>query len=300
MHLLPRIVAVALSLVSSIALTAAPALAQAQDAQPVVVTSVPLELSGGRPAIRVGIGDGGAEMTATWDTGAMGISIRRSVAERLALPVVGEVMVGSPFGGEPVHAKVVGLAALTVGGAAQERNGRSLDAIVLEDARFIANTDLVIGPNQFPRRLLELDLARWRLRILPAPSAAAAEWLATGPGGLLKTELKIEGRNVPAHIDTGSPHGLDLPDRLAEQLTLKVPPRDAGQIRTVNAQLPVRTAPWSGSFDLAGQTLRYDGELRFAPIPLANAGTAALRGSVIRIDTAHARWQLSAPAPVAG
>ena len=56
MHLLPRIVAVALSLAGPIAWIAVPALALAQDAQPVVVTSVPLELSGGRPAIRVGPG----------------------------------------------------------------------------------------------------------------------------------------------------------------------------------------------------------------------------------------------------
>lgn len=49
---------------------------------------------------------------------------------------------------------------------------------------------------------------------------------------------------------------------------------------------------------MAGQSMAYAGLVRFAPIPLANAGTAAFaRGAVIRIDTAHARWQLSLPAP---
>ena len=292
-----RIATVIVGLAGWALLAAWPVANHAQEVSQPGGASVALDLSSGRPVVPVRIGDAGDVLTATLDTGAMGITIRRSVAERLALPAVGEAWVGSPFGGEPISVQVVGLPGLTVGGAAQERQGRSLDAIVLDDARFIASTDLVIGPSQFPRRLLELSLAQRRLSILPAPAVAAPDWLPTGPGGLLKTELRIQGHSVPAHVDTGSPYALDLPDRLALQLTLKEAPRDAGEIRTVNARLPVRTAPWEGQFDLAGQSMAYAGLVRFAPIPLANVGTAALRGAVIRIDTAHARWQLSLPSP---
>jgi predicted aspartyl protease len=281
-------------LVASVALLAVvqPSLATAQT---VSRADVPLESLGGRTAIRVTVGAGGEPLLALFDTGAQGITIRRSVAERLGLQVVGEALMGSPMGGQPVAVKVVGLPGLSVGGLAAKPAPRSLDALLVDDARMLVATDLVIGPNQFPQTLIELDLAQQRLRLQDAPAAAPQDWLPTNARGLLETELQVGGHTAVAHVDTGKAGWLMLPRRMAEGLSLRTALKPVGKARTVDREMTVEGAEYQGPVKLAGLDLHYAAELRFADVPFAVVGTEALRQSVIRIDTAHRRWQLQPP-----
>jgi Aspartyl protease len=287
--LIMRFLVPILALCAGFLTTTTPSLAAAQ-------VDVPLEWSGGRTALRVTIDGAGAPLLATFDTGAQGITIRRSVAERLGLPVVGEVLMGSPLGGQPIPVKLVGLPSLRVGGVAANEAPRSLDAALVDDARMLAGTDLVIGPNQFPQALIELDLAQQRFRLKEAPSAAANDWLPTNARGLLETELLLGEHKVPAYLDTGKPGLIDMPRRMASGLNLLTPLKPIGKARVVGREIDVEGAEFKGPLTVAGVRFVYAGELRFADIPVAVVGTAALRQSVIRIDTANRRWQLQPPA----
>lgn len=285
-----RSLAPILALCASLLATTTPSLAAAH-------VDVPLEWSGGRTALRVTVDGAGAPLLATFDTGAQGITIRRSVADRLGLPVVGEVLMGSPLGGQPVPVKLVGLPSLRVGGVAAKEAPHSLDAALVDDARMLAGTDLVIGPNQFPQSLIELDLAQQRFRLKEAPpGTAASDWLPTNSRGLLETELLLGEHRVPVYLDTGKPGLIDLPRRMAKGLNLLTALKSVGKARVVGRDIDVEGAEFKGPLTIAGVRFTYAGELRFADIPVAVVGTDALRHSVIRIDTANHRWQLQPPA----
>lgn len=260
------------------------------------VVDVPLEWAEGRTAVRVTVDSTNPPLLATFDTGAQGITIRRSLAERLGLPEVGEILMGSPLGGQPVPVKLVRLPSLRVDGVAANEAPQALDAVMVDDARMLAGTELVIGPNQFPQALIELDLAQQRFRVKQAPDAAEAAWHPTNSRGLLETELVLGERKVPAYLDTGKAGFVDLPKGLADGLNLQSPLKPVGKARVVGREIQVEGAEFKGPLTLAGVRFTYAGELRFADIPVAVVGTAALRQSVIRIDTAHRRWQLQPPA----
>jgi predicted aspartyl protease len=257
---------------------------------------VPLLWAGGRTALLVTVDATSAPLLATFDTGAQGITIRRSVAERLGLPVVGEVLMGSPLGGQPVAVKLVGLSSLRVDGVAANQAPRSLDAALVDDARMLVGTDLVIGPNQFPQALIELDLAQQRFRLKQPASVAPNDWLPTNSRGLLETELQLGDYKVPAYVDTGKSGWIDLPKHMANGLNLLTPLKPVGKARVVGREIDVEGAEFKGPLTVGGIRFNYAGELRFADIPVAVVGTQALRQSVIRMDTAHRRWQLQPPA----
>lgn len=264
------------------------------------LADVPLEAAGGRTAVRVTVQGSSASLLATFDTGAQGITIRRSVAERLGLPVVGEVLMGSPLGGQPVAVQLVALPNLRVGGVEARQAPRSLEAALVDDERMLVGTDLVIGPNQFPQTLIELDMPQQRLRLMDPPAEAPAHWQPTNTRGLLETELRLGEHTVAAYVDTGKAGRVDLPTRMAQGLALQGPLKPVGKARVVGREIEVQGADYSGTLTLGGVALRYAGELRFADIPVAVVGSQALRQSVIRIDTAHRRWQLHSPSQSLG
>lgn len=252
---------------------------------------VALELNQGRTALSVSL-DGGAPILVNYDTGAQGIVIRASFAEKRKMAVIGEVLLGSPNGGTPIPAKIVQFKSLSVGGVLAKSAPRSLDAVMVDDAKMLSNADVIIGSNQFPDSLIELDFQNRRFRLRPADASVSRHWQPTDERGLLAGTMKLSGQTVPLHIDSGNPGLLDLPVSALKHLKLLSPLRENGKIVTFGNSLVVQTAALDTQASLAGTDVRLKGNFRFAAMPFANLGTGALKQAKLQIDTANRRWQL--------
>ena len=260
--------------------------------QPKSDVEVDLQFNDGRTAIMASI-NGGTTQQVNYDTGSQGMVIRESFANALGLPVIGEGLMGSPHGGEPVAVKIVALNSLSVGGLESKAGPRVLDAVVLPDAKFLTNAKLILGSNQFPGSLIELDFPRKKFRLRNPAQVNTEDWLVTDSRGLLSGTLDIAGGSVPVHVDSGNPGYVVLPKQLTQTLKLLSPLQEASSIKTVDTTLPTQSARIDTDVKIAGANAVLRGEVRFGPFPFANLGTAALRGAVVQIDTARGRWKLA-------
>jgi len=274
---------------------AAPAQGNTQPVKARPVTAAPvdatvqLDLSTGRPLVLAQIGDA-APMEVYFDTGSQGAVIPRALVDKLRLKVVGEARLGSPYGGEPVVAKLVSLGSLSIGGV----GANEVTAVVQEDASFMGpDARLVVGPAQFRGKIVSLDYVKRSLNISSAlPSSTAWQKLKNG---LPETEIEIAGKRYPMHIDSGSPGTLMLPTSAADALSPKPELREVGKARTVDKEFSIYVGAVNSDATIAGVPVRL-GDVAFADLPFANLGSQGLAQFTIVIDVANDRWQLIAPA----
>lgn len=244
----------------------------------------------GRPVVTAQVN--GQEMPVIFDSGSQGAVISKSLADSLKLEVIGEAMVGSPYGGPPKTAYIVSLGSLAVGGV----NAVQTDAVVIDDSQLPPGSPaLVIGPNLFADRIVELDFTAKTLRFSSEIPNDVANWQKMDGRGMLKTMLTIGQEKVEVTIDTGNPGGLNLPKSLADRLGVALTPIPGRKIKTVDAEFPLYEGKVDQNATLAGALLRL-GSTIFADIPSANAGAKTLDGMRLIIDTPRRRWRLEAAA----
>lgn len=250
---------------------------------------IPMDVSTGRPVILAQIGDGPA-VEVEFDTGASGALISKAMADQLKLPVVGDAMLRSPFGNEPVKAKLVSLGSLKIGDAAATR----LDAIVEENVDFRGpNARLVIGPTMFTDHVVTFDYVNGRVMLSPKSPENVTTWLPMGEGGLLETTVDIGKKSYKMHIDSGAPGALTLPRAAFEDLSVKPELKTFAKMRTVDKEFSVDVGTLNLDALVAGVPVRLVDTL-FADVPFANLGSQALKQFSIVIDNPGKRWALVA------
>ena len=255
-------------------------------AAPKSADGVSFSTESGRPVVVAQVN--GQEMPVIFDSGSQGAVISKSLAGSLKLEVIGEAMVGSPYGGPPKTAFVVSLGSLALGGVSAVQ----LDAVIIDDSQLPAGSPgLVIGPNLFADRAVELDFAAKTLRFASEIPGDAANWQKMDGRGMLKTTLTIGQEDVELTVDTGNPGGLNLPKLLADRLGIALTPLPGRKIKTVDAEFPLFEGMVDQDVTLAGAPLRL-GSTIFADIPSANAGAKTLEGLRLIIDTPRRRWRL--------
>jgi Aspartyl protease len=256
-------------------------------------SEVTLEMMSGRITFPVEILDG-KPVKAMYDSGAQGAMISQTFATELGLPVIGEVLVGSPGGGTPKPVKLVSLQNLKVGSYMANRAPMSLDAIILEDTIFPPGIQLIIGNNQFPNALIELDLAKSRFRLSNTITSDSESWQKLDERGLLAGSLKVGSEIIPIYIDVGNPGVIDFPKSYSDKLPLKSPLREKTgvSIKLVDRVLQVYSAQLDTDALLAGIPVLLKGQFQFADFPFVNVGAKALKNARILIDNQNRRWKL--------
>jgi predicted aspartyl protease len=255
-----------------------------------ISVDIPMDVRSGRPVILAQIGDGPA-VEVEFDTGSSGAVISKAMANQLKLPIVGEAMLRSPFGNEPVKAKLVSLGSLKIGGAAATR----LDAIVEENVDFRGpNARLVIGPTMFANHVVTFDYVNGRVMLSPKAPKNITKWRPAGEGGLLETTVDIGGKSYNMHIDSGAPGALTLPRAAYEDLSVKPELKTFAKMRTVDKEFSVDIGTLNLDAVVAGVPVRL-GDTLFADIPFANLGSQAMKQFSIVIDNPGKRWALVAP-----
>jgi predicted aspartyl protease len=255
-----------------------------------VSTSTRLDVSTGRTMVQASLPNG-QQSAFILDTGAQSPVVTQSAVDAMGLEIIGEALLGSPMGGEPIPAHVVRLDGLTLGGVAPQMR----DAVVVPEGTLPAGAGFgVLAPTQWSDQIVTIDLASNQLSIGSQPPLPIAAWYPLSERNLTVAEIEVAGERVMAHFDTGNSRGVVLPLRLAGPLGLEGRLVATEAIRTVDAATPAFTA--SGDVTLKIGTLVLQArDVTFVDRPMANIGTRALRGYALVLDNPNHRWGLVGP-----
>lgn len=275
----------------AICLASSPVMAQAPPRPP----TIRLFQSSNRVLVMLKIGDH-PPMPAVFDTGTNGNLVDLGVAERIGLPNLG----GSN--------SVDGSTGLPVPGFETFLAGASLGGVPIDDARATAaafdfpNEVAIVGPNSFPGRFVVMDLGKSVLRILTErPEATAGNegfpYLGEGGAALPSLTLDIDGRLVPAILDTGNDSDSDfiLPLSMAEGLSLEAPLVLIGQATSAAGTQPLYGARLAGDVTIAGVLIARP-RVRFMAGGRPNIGLSLLKRLTLMFDPVGERtWVLNRP-----
>src|SRR5205085_7019370 len=95
--------------------------------------------------------------------------------------------------------------------------------------------------------------------------------------------LKVAGRDITVHLDTGAPYPLAVPTKYIKELPLTGPPVQKGSAKTHSGTLPIFLATLDGSvsigeFEFASREIRFTDVVPFAAVePRGQLGNGALR-----------------------
>jgi len=269
---------------AAFALTSGTTLADAPE-----VSSVPMELSTGRPMVELTI-NGEGPFPFIFDTGAAVFTVHPALVEALDLDITGQSEISSP-GGQAIPVDVVGLDSVSLDRA--DING--VDAMIVDMGIPVEMGGYgVLGPVQFQAfGRVAFDFETQQVEIggrFEKPDDV--DWQAFGDDApLLDVLLTVGDAQVPAHIDTGNPGILMLPLSYADQLPLDAEPTVVGQIRLVDGAMDVYGAPVSEPFIAADATIPA-GSVMLFDRDIANIGAGALRGLQLEIDWDSQRYAL--------
>ena len=259
-------------------------------------TVASFDVASGRPMVQLMV-NGKGPYPFVLDTGSPSLLVMQSLADELGLPVVGSDELTSPVQGTPLPVDVVGVESIALGDATV----RGLEAMVLDMEGHGLGRG-VVGPALFREYgATRLDFDKNTMSMGEELSAEIESWLPFGPSApLLDMPVRIGDVVIEGHLDTGSPGLLSVPNDLEERLPLSGPVRTIGRGRTVDAEFEIRSAPIAGSAWI-GDTEIPLGEVILSAIPVANLGTAGLRGLSLTVDWENERFALTGKAaPAAG
>jgi len=276
---------VASAAISSFALLSATSCSAAEP-HTSMVAATPFEMNQGRPIVQLMI-DGKGPFPFILDTGASGIIVSDTLAGELGLTPTGKVETGSPIGEEPILVDQTSLASISLAGVERTNVEALIIPLPLDEVG-------VIGPAVFADEgRFQIDFAKGEVQVGGAVSDAAdINWIPFGSSApLLDVPVRIGDVEIMAHLDTGAPGALAVPQKWADQLPLLGPVQVVGKARTVDREFEIRAAPTDAiaRFGNAELPLR---DLMFFDVDIANLGSDAMHGLTIEYDFAGERFSV--------
>jgi CubicO group peptidase (beta-lactamase class C family) len=254
---------------------------------------IPMDVANHVPVIEAKV-NGKGPFRFVVDSGFGGMmEISPELAQKLALPVIGEAISGDPSGKnqQPIRvlsAESVDIAELHLGQVeVGEQRGRHLD-----------DADGVIGLHLFNSLIVTFDYpnARFEIDAGSLPAADGAKILSyNAEHGIPNIEVDVAGVKVKTDIDSGSPALISVPLSIAKSLPLAAEPKVVGHGRTVGNDFDVYAAPLKGEAHIGAITLT-DPRIDFVEIfPVGNLGFRFLKDLVVTFDPANHRVRFVKP-----
>ncbi|MCH7592062.1 MAG: aspartyl protease family protein [Planctomycetes bacterium] len=258
--------------------------------------SVPMDLDSPRPIISAKI-NGKGPFQLIFDTGCDGMVVMKGLASQLNLPVTGKAHMGDPSNPKAIEVDRVSIQELTIGGATfRDLEADSWDAPPgflhgMNDVRGI------IGLPVFSQFLVTFDYANGRMTLergaLPEADGGEVLDYETKDGGSIPLiPLSVGGVAMRAHIDSGAPGEITLPENIQSRLKLMGNPVVVGHARTVNSEFDILAATLDGDLRI-GRHVFERPSLKFIDMlndaGVGNIGSALLRQFHVTFDQKNKR-----------
>jgi hypothetical protein len=257
-------------------------------------TSVPFDLSMGQPVVEVVL-NGHGPYRMFLDTGAGTTVLDRTLAVELGLGKRGETRLGDPTDPHAILADVVRIDSLRIGGALFA----GVTAASFDRAAIRPGPDMPRGVVGFPvfHELLEtLDFPRATLRLsrghLGDPDGRAVIHYRT-LNGIPFIPVDVAGVAMDAHLDTGSPGFLSIPEKDSSRVHFTGPLREVGHGRTVNSVVTFRGATLDGNVRVGNVTFERPLIVLNDQLPVAILGSRALRDCVVTLEPSVERLSIA-------
>jgi len=261
---------------------------------PAGATVLPLDFYRNVPVVEVML-NGRGPYRMFLDTGAQGSVLDDSLVKELQLPVVGETSITSP-GGQPIPAKRVQIENIKLG----DFTKAGVTAIEMDRSR------LGNGP-EVPRGVLSAN-SLFAGSTITLNYPAKQVWVAAGElpvpdqreifgygadERLPVVPLRIAGKEMLVHLDSGAPSAVTLPMARAAELPLEAPPVVIGRGRRVDREVVIYGAKLRGTLQLGRFTFE-NPELRFdeSVTEYGTVGFGILKDFVVTLDNKNRRIRL--------
>ena len=250
---------------------------------------LPLDSDASRPTIQAKI-NGKGPFLFVLDTGAQGFIIYADLAKELGLPIVGKDTIGDPSDPDAIAVDRVRIESVDI-------DGVSLSGVTaISWAPPAQMKSHMKGRGVFGLRMLSAFLVTFDYpgsKIVIENGSLSArdgenvvEWCAKDDG-LPTLKLSVADVTFDAHIDSGAPGKLTLPENAREKFSYVAEPIVVGHGRTVNSEFKVWRGTLDGKVKLGTFTVN-NPELGFVSMldstGYANIGSAFLRDFVITFD----------------
>jgi hypothetical protein len=244
---------------------------------PAADESVPMLSFGGRPVVEVMINNKGPYRF-IFDTGAKVTVIDTSVATELSLgdaPKIQELRVGNVV----IH---------------------DLAVLVNPISQMLGTGDVprgVLNASSFPGGLVTFDYPGKRIAFRKGALAEPdnKQIFNYDPADLPSVPVKVAGREITVHLDTGAPYTLALPTKYMQEIPLTHPAEQKGHAKTHAGLLPIYVATLVGDiaigdFKLPTRELRFTDVVPFASTePKGQFGAEGLQNFVLTLDSLNHR-----------
>jgi CubicO group peptidase (beta-lactamase class C family) len=249
---------------------------------------IPMDLSKHIPVIEAKVNGKGPFHFAV-DSGFGGMmQVSPALAQKLALPVIGEGILGDPSGRNERKVRILHAESVDIG----EAHFGQVDVGEQSGPRLEDDVDGIIGLQLFTSLIVTFDYpnARFEVDSGGLPAADGARILTYDAGrGVPNIEVDVAGVKVKADIDSGSPALLSIPLSIAKSLPLAEQPRVVGHGRTQGNDFDVYAASLNGEAHVGAITLT-NPQLDFVEIfPVGNLGFRFLKDLVVTFDPANHR-----------
>ena len=263
------------------------------------VVTVPFDADASRPTIEAKI-NGKGPFRFILDTGAQGMLINADLAKELNLKATGKSHMGDPSDPEAIEVDRVRLDSVSIGDAVLT----GVSAISWEQpAAFghgLSNIRGIIGLMMLTDCLVTFDFANNKMILtrgeLPPVNGKDVIKFESNDDGLPTIKVCVGDIAFDAHIDSGSPGGITLPENAQDRLKLKSKPSVVGHARTVNSSFDILAATLDGNARIGSHTFEQP-KLVFIDMlnssGVGNIGSAILRQFKVTFDQKNGRIRFS-------
>lgn len=241
-----------------------------------------IEIPRGKPFVMVTVnGKGPFRFVIDTGTGAEAF-VTRELAERLALPVTGQVKLSDPSGQGGQRTPTVLIDSLNVAGV--EFNGVKAVEHALNDDD--GACDGLLGFALFRNYLLTLDFPNRKMQLAEGalkPDGERSVLPFRMPYGVPIVPMRVGGLHIDAQIDSGGA-GLSLPEQLSSKLKFAVDPVAFGKAESLSTRFQIKAAILASSIRLGGYTFDKPFVEISPAFPLANFGSCPLQKFAVTFD----------------
>lgn len=257
----------------------------------------------GKPYVMVTI-NGRGPFRFVIDTGTGGDAlVSPELAEKLALPTVGQATLSDPSGQGSRKVPIVQMESLEVAGV-QFTNVRAVEHKFFSEA---GNADGLLGFTLFRDYLLTLDFPNRRVTLTTGsvdPDGEKSVLPFRMPAGVPIAWLQVDGlKPVEAQLDSGG-GGLVLPQQLADRLKYDVDPVPFASGQSICTKFEIKAARLASDVKLGRYTFTHPVVEIHPAFPLVNFGSPPMqmfaitfdqKNLLVRFEASRKRFTLTAP-----